>query len=55
MEYFEYNTIQTPEDRAAAVEELWGPNDGLPFISKDTTPLGDGEFVSSFDFMTYTI
>lgn len=46
VEYFKYHAIETPAERAEAVGELWGKKQGLPFLSKETHALDDGQFVS---------
>ncbi len=50
LEYFKYHNIITPEDRAEAVEELWGLDGGLPFISQETYQLDDGDYVRFISF-----
>ncbi len=48
MEYFKHHGIITSEDRAEAVEELWGRDSGLTFLSQETYPLDNGKFVRPF-------
>ncbi len=53
MEYFKHYGIITSEDRAEAVEELWGRDSRLTFLSQETYPLDNSKFVRTFIIYFY--